>query len=151
MKFLLGTLTLWCCTLAAADVPAVSLYARLGGEDGVREIASTLIDRVAADPLHGQSFKDSNLRRIKGLLAEQLCELSGGPCHYSGDPMREVHAGHHVTEGDFYAMVTTLRAILKERRVEQGAVNELLKLLAPMKRDVVDPARAAAAAKTKGP
>jgi hemoglobin len=58
--------------------------------------------------------------------------------------MREVHAGHHISEAEFFGMVAELRAVLKERHVSQGAANELLRLLAPMKRDVVEPAQAAA-------
>jgi hemoglobin len=117
------------------------LYDRLGGAAGVAGIADTLIDRVAADPMLGRSFKDSKLARIKTLLAEQICELSGGPCHYSGDSMKEVHAGHHISEAEFYGMVADLREVLKQRHVNQGAANELLRLLAPMKRDVVEPAQ----------
>jgi hemoglobin len=120
------------------------LYDRLGGEAGVSAIAGSLIDRVSADPKLGRSFKDSNLDRIKRLLAEQICDLSGGPCRYSGDSMREVHAGHHISEAEFFGMVADLRAVLKERHVSQGAANELLRLLAPMKRDVVELAQPAA-------
>jgi hemoglobin len=130
---------------AVAIAESATLYSRLGGEDGVRAIAAALIDRVAADPRHGRSFKDTNLVRIKTLLAEQICELAGGPCKYSGDSMREVHAGHHISQADFYDMVATLREVLKERHVELGATNELLRLLAPMKRDIVE----AAPARTK--
>jgi hemoglobin len=120
------------------------LYDRLGGAAGVAAIADTLIDRVTADPMLGRSFKDSKLDRIKKLLAEQICDLSGGPCHYSGDSMKEVHAGHHISEAEFYRMVADLREVLKDRHVSQGTTNELLRLLAPMKRDVVEPAHAAA-------
>jgi hemoglobin len=120
------------------------LYDRLGGQVGIAAIADTLIDRVSADPMLARSFKDSKLDRIKMLLAEQICDLSGGPCHYSGDSMKEVHAGHRITEAEFYGMVADLREVLKERHVSQGATNELLRLLAPMKRDVVEPARTAA-------
>jgi hemoglobin len=120
------------------------LYDALGGEAGVSAIAGSLIDRVSADPKLGRSFKDSNLDRIKRLLAEQICDLSGGPCRYSGDSMREVHAGHHISEAEFFGMVADLRTVLKERHVSQGATNELLRLLAPMKRDVVEPAQAPA-------
>jgi hemoglobin len=135
------------CAAAAGDSApgaADSLYSRLGGEQGVAAIAGSLIDRVASDPNLGRSFKDTNLKRIKRLLAEQICDLSGGPCHYSGDSMKEVHAGHHISEAEFYGVVDTLRAILKERHVDLATRNELLRLLAPMKRDVVEPAQTAA-------
>jgi hemoglobin len=121
-----------------------SLYDRLGGADGVAAIAGTLIDRVSSDPVLGRSFQNSKLDRIKKLLAEQICDLSGGPCHYSGDSMKEVHAGHHISEAEFYGMVADLREVLKQRHVSQGATNELLRLLAPMKRDIVEPAQTAA-------
>jgi hemoglobin len=119
------------------------LYDRLGGQAGVAAICDSLIDRVSADPTLGRSFKDTNLERIKRLLAEQICDLSGGPCHYSGDSMKEVHAGHHISEAEFFGMVADLRDVLKERHVSQGAANELLRLLAPIKRDVVEPAHTA--------
>ena len=127
----------------AAAASQAPLYDRLGGAPGVAAIADTLIDRVSADPKLGRSFKDSKLERIKKLLAEQICDLSGGPCRYSGDSMKEVHAGHHISEAEFFGMVADLRAVLKERHVSQGAANELLRLLAPIKRDVVEPAQTA--------
>ena len=126
----------------AAAASQAPLYDRLGGAPGVAAIADTLIDRVSADPKLGRSFKDSKLERIKKLLAEQICDLSGGPCRYSGDSMKEVHAGHHISEAEFFGMVADLRAVLKERHVSQGAANELLRLLAPLKRDVVESAQA---------
>jgi hemoglobin len=124
---------------AAACHAATTLYLRLGGDTGVHAIADALIDRVAGDPVLGRSFQDTDLARIKRLLAEQICELADGPCHYSGDPMRESHAGQHISEAEFYGMVATLQKILKERHVSTGATNELLRLLAPMKRDIVEP------------
>jgi hemoglobin len=111
----------------------------LGGNGGVKVIADTLIDRVAADPLTGPSFQGANLNRIKRLLAEQICELSGGPCRYSGDSMKQVHEGHHITQAQFYRVVATLRDVLHERHVDQRSTNELSRLLAPTKRDVVEP------------
>jgi len=131
---------------ACAAVPGASpsLYQRLGGEPVLAQISTELIDRVAADPRIGTSFKDSNLKRIKQKLTEQLCEISGGPCRYSGDSMRESHAGHHITESDFYGMVEMLQQLLREHHVGLRETNELLRLLAPMKRDVVEPTAATA-------
>jgi hemoglobin len=140
----------WCCicTWAFTSTPAAAndtLYVRLGGEPGVTAIANTLIDRVVANPVTGPSFKDTKLDRIKRLLAEQICDLSGGPCHYSGDPMKDVHAGHQINESMFYVMVETLRDIMRERHIDLRSRNELLRLLAPMKRDVVEPRAATTA------
>jgi len=126
------------CIVAGMASARATLYERLGAEPGVAAIANTLIDRVVANPVTGPSFKDAKLARIKRLLAEQICDLSGGPCHYSGDPMKEVHAGHHISESQFYILVDTLRDILQERHIDLRSRNELLRLLAPMKSDVVE-------------
>ena len=52
--------------------------------------------------------------------------------------MQVVHANLGITEAQFHIAVDMLRALLRERGVSQGARNRLLKLLAPMKRDVVN-------------
>ncbi len=114
-----------------------TLYQHLGGEAGVSAIATSLVDRVAGDPALGRSFKGTNLALIKQHLAAQLCELSGGPRHYDGDNMRDVHAGHDISEAEFYGLVIALREILQERGIALADRNRLLALLAPMKRDVV--------------
>jgi hemoglobin len=125
--------------LTSAALAQSSLYERLGGGAGVSSIASDLVDRASTDPRTAAQFRDSNLARVKTKLAELLCELSGGPCHYSGDSMKETHAGHHISQAEFYELVENLRSVLRAHQVSMGATNQLLKLLAPMKRDIVEP------------
>jgi hemoglobin len=141
MKSMLRRAALCAIFWGAIQVPAAfagTLYDRLGGEPGVHGITDTLIDRAAADPIMGRSFADVNLKRVKRLLAEQICELSRGPCRYTGSSMREAHAGLHISQAELYDLVATLKQVLAERKVPLGARNELLRLLAPMKRDVID-------------
>lgn len=131
-------LTLALLMLAAATARAETLYDALGGERGVREFMSEYVELLAADPSTGPSFADSSLPRIKGLLAEQLCELTGGPCRYSGDGMRQVHANLGITEAQFHAAVQRLRELMIRRGYPLAVRNGVLRLLAPMQRDVVD-------------
>jgi len=116
-----------------------SLYARLGGRPVVTAFVNETIDKVVADPRLKRSFQGSNLRRIKRLFAEQICQLANGGCIYSGDSMREVHANHHITEAEFYGVVEVLRSSMRDQGVALRERNELLALLAPMKRDIVEP------------
>jgi hemoglobin len=115
-----------------------SLYARMGGEPVIRLVVSETLDQVVADHQLGRSFEKVDVDRVKRLLVEQICELAGGGCHYSGDSMREVHGGHQISEAEFYGLVQILRDNLKRHHVRQRERNELLVLLAPMKRDVVN-------------
>lgn len=140
MKYV--SVALVCLSLALSGTAArgatpTGLYERLGGTPGIEAIATTLIERVAADPRLGRSFEGTNRKRIEAHLAQQLCQVAGGPCQYEGDPMRTVHAGQKITEAEFYGLVETLEDVLRARGVALPDRNRLLQLLAPMKRDVV--------------
>ena len=104
----------------------------------VQRIATELIDETAADPRTRRSFDKVDMKRLKEKVALQICALTAGPCKYDGDPMKEVHAGLKITEAEFYAMVDIARGVL-DRHVGEREKNELLRLLAPMKRDIVTP------------
>src|SRR5690349_7151691 len=77
-----------------ATAPAGSLYARLGGTPAVSAFVGETIDTVAANERTKRSFDKVNLQHVKDMLAEQICSLTGGGCTYTGDTMRDVHAGH---------------------------------------------------------
>jgi hemoglobin len=137
MRTALATLVLCAGCAAPSPAAAPTLYQRLGGEPVVHRVIDELIDRTAADPRTARSFKDAKMARVKEKLREQVCELSGGGCKYTGDPMKEVHKGLKVTEAEFALLVQFLREALEHAGVGEGEKNELLRLLAPMKRDVV--------------
>jgi hemoglobin len=123
---------------AEVNPPAGSLYARLGGAPVVTKLVGTTIDQVVANHRLSQSFKDTDLKRIKEKLVEQICQLADGGCQYTGDPMRDVHAGHNISESEFYGLVEILRDNMRALDIGLRERNELLALLAPMKRDVVN-------------
>src|SRR5579872_3965955 len=123
---------------AATAAPEASLYQRMGGAPVVRAVVSDTLDRVTADPKLKRSFAEVDVARIKRLLAEQICMLADGGCHYSGVSMSEAHGGHQISESEFYGMVEILRDSLRRHHVHLRERNQLLALLAPLKRDVVN-------------
>jgi hemoglobin len=110
----------------------------MGGAPTVTAVANEVIDEAAHDPHLKRSFEDVDLRRVKDLLAEQICELAGGGCKYTGDTMHDVHAGLGITQAEFYGLVQVLRDSMRRHGVGLRERNELLRILAPMKRDVVE-------------
>jgi hemoglobin len=114
-----------------------SLYERLGGEAVVAKVVEQTVSRVANNPEVNQSFDKVNLSKLDKIVVEQICSLTGGGCKYSGDDMKTVHAGLNITEREFYAMVEALRMALDANGVGEREKNELLRILAPMKRDIV--------------
>jgi len=114
-----------------------SLYERLGGQTRVSAFINETIDRTSSDPKLNHSFEKVDLDRVKRLLVEQICSLTGGGCTYTGDTMVDVHAGLKLTETDMYGLVEILREAMIRHGVALRERNELLAILAPMKRDVV--------------
>ena len=122
---------------ASSSGSAPTLYQRLGGEPVVKRVVAETIDRSAADPRTARSFRDVKLARVKEKIVEQICSLAGGGCPYTGDPMDKVHRGLKNTEAEMNLLVQYLRDALDGAGVGQAEKNELLRLLAPMKRDIV--------------
>jgi hemoglobin len=123
---------------AAAPAEAPPLYVRLGGEPKMTLVVDELIDHSASDPRTKRSFDGVDIPRVKKLLVEQICELTGGGCKYSGDSMHDVHAGLKIEQSEFYGLVEVLRDSMRKHGIPLRERNELLAILAPMKRDVVE-------------
>jgi hemoglobin len=124
--------------LVCAPVHAgATLYDRLGGNAGVQQLVHELIEISSTDAVTRRSFAKFNRPRLEKLLQQQICKLTGGGCVYEGDGMRESHEGLDITEAEFYGMVEHLRRICDRQGIDQKSKNELLALLAPMKRDIV--------------
>jgi len=135
MRSILLLLPLACTSL---PLHASTLYERLGGQAGVEAVVGELIDTSAASPLTSRTFQQKvDIKRVKKLLAEQVCEAAGGGCRYSGDNMKVVHAGLKITDAEFNGMVSHLKAILDKYHVAAEDQQALLGVLAPMKTDIV--------------
>lgn len=128
---LLNTAPLW------AFATEASLYERLGGEAGVAKFTKQALYQVAHNPSVNHAFEGVNLEKLAKKLTEHTCHITGGGCKYTGDDIKKVHAGLNLTEQDFYALVEALRTALDDNGVGEREKNELLRILAPMKRDVV--------------
>jgi hemoglobin len=114
-----------------------SLYVRLGGQPVVERVVTEAVAKVTADPRVNQSFAGVNLKRLDSQIEKQICFLTGGGCTYDGDDMKTAHAGLNITEEEFYALVDAFRDSMNDNGVGEREKNELLRLLAPMKRDIV--------------
>ena len=113
-----------------------SLYERIGGMEVLRAVASETIDKVSSDPKTKRSFEGVKLAPLKESVASHLCQLTGGPCQYEGETMKNAHHDANITEAEFELFVSTFRDVLT-KHVQTREKNELLKILAPMKRDIV--------------
>jgi len=114
-----------------------SLYRDLGGLDVLTKVVDDTLALALADIRIKDTFKETDMKRLAKLITEQFCELSGGPCKYSGDPMKEVHQGLALNNMQFNALVEDLQAAMDKSGIPSRTQNKLLALLAPMQRTVV--------------
>ncbi|MCB5207847.1 group I truncated hemoglobin [Methylovorus mays] len=126
------------CVCACSPVkPERSLYDRLGGNAVLTAVVDETIDKVSQDPKTSRSFDGVKLPVLKESIVSQLCSLTGGGCQYEGETMENAHADARITNAEFERMVDAMRTALDHQHVGTREKNELLKLLAPMKRDIV--------------
>jgi len=81
-------------------------------------------------------FADTDIDQFRERFIEQICELSGGPCEYSGDTMAQSHREMDISEAQFNATVEDLILAMNDAGTPTRAQNQLLALLAPMHGDI---------------
>jgi hemoglobin len=93
--------------------------------------------RLQADPRTAPFFKNARRERLVEQLTEQLCQESGGPCHYAGTPMGPMHESLEIGHKDFNALVEVLQQSMAARGIPFAAQNGMLARLAPMHREII--------------
>jgi len=137
-KLWLALLVVWFCGCSTVNQQSQpSLYERLGKTAGIDALVYELLVEIADDDRIVDRFTGVNIERFKTGLVNYLCSISGGPCVYTGDSMRVVHAGHGYTETEFNALVENLITAMNRREIDIGTQNQLLAGLAPSYQDVV--------------
>jgi hemoglobin len=126
-------------SLAACGNPcrAGTLFDAMGGESVLHAAVDVFTDIVIADPRINFTFADADLAKFKKLLYEQLCQLSGGPCTYTGRDMLSAHQKLMINTAEFDALAEDLYIALGKSGVPYRLQNKLMAKLAPMKRDIV--------------
>ncbi len=140
MKNLFALLLLTIAAGAAfAQAPAANdqLYKSFGEKKGLVSLMDDFMPRLVADARTGPFFKSVDQKHVKEQLAEQFCQLSGGPCNYEGQDMKTTHMKMQITRGDFNALVEILQVSMDAQGIPFAAQNQLLARLAPMHRAII--------------
>lgn len=126
--------------LTGADAKPLekSLYTRLGGQTTIRAVVDDFVGNVAADKRINKFFARTDIPNLKRQLTNQICQGSGGPCKYTGRSMKDAHRGIGVSGANFGALVEDLQKSLTKFKVPAREQGELLAILGPMKKDIVE-------------
>jgi hemoglobin len=115
-----------------------SLYDRLGGEAALKAVVHQFILNVSADELINKRFARTDLAALEAKLVDQIGQASGGPQVYKGKDMKTAHRGMGISTEEFNALVGDLVKALDQFKVPEKEKNELLAVLGPMQKDIVE-------------
>jgi hemoglobin len=134
-----------------------SLYERIGAEQGIQAIVDDFVVRAIADPRVNWERKGvkaggmlsfgrrapewqpnaQNIARLKKHLAQFLSLATGGPAHYEGRDIKELHRGMRITNAEFDAAVGDLKATLDKLHLPPVEQKELLAIVESTRPQIV--------------
>ena len=128
---------------AAAAPAAKKLYDRLGGKEAIKAVVDEFVAQCGADKrinsyFTGLASDPARMAKFKGNLVDQICAASGGPCKYAGKSMKDAHHGMGIADAHFTATVEDLTKALDKFKVPAKEKGELLAILGPLKKDIVE-------------
>ena len=128
---------------AMAQVKQPSLYERLGGAYNIATVVDDFIERLLVDATlnANPAIKEARARvpkaGLKFHVTTLVCEVSGGPCKYTGRAMKESHEQLNISQPEWDAMVVDFKATLNKFKVPQQEQQELITIVGSTKNDIV--------------
>jgi len=130
-----------CVGVAVTSAAAAekSLCERLGGPSAISAVVDRVTQKLAQDERLNKKLAKSDATR----LSTNFKAYIGAATHcagvkYTGRSMKAAHKNMGVTEGEFNASVEDLVQVLDEFKVPEKEKKELLVLLSPLKKDIVE-------------
>ncbi len=124
-----------------ATVPP--LYERLGGLRGITVVVDDFINRLVANrtlnknPAIDAGRKHSPPPYLKYQVSQLVCEVTGGPCKYTGRPLKEGHSHLNISEKEWGVMAAEFKKSLARYKVAAREQNELFDIIGSTKGDIV--------------
>ncbi len=114
-----------------------TLYERLGGEESIHALATTIFDKHTGNAAVSNRYVNSDRAQVIRLVTEFICAGTGGPQAYTGRDMLETHRGMNVNEQEFVAVLDDIVEALNEHGVGQHEQEELLMISWSLKPEIV--------------
>lgn len=114
-----------------------SLYERLGGEDNILKIATTLFDNHAGNETIKARYSDSDRDEVIRLVTEFICAGTGGPQTYTGKDMLTAHKGMNISEQEYVAVMDDILDALDTNGVAQREQEEFLMIAYSLRGEIL--------------
>lgn len=114
-----------------------SLYERLGGEEKIRQLATSIFDNHVNNPAVRARYAQSDRNEVVRLVTEFICAGTGGPQTYTGRDMLEAHRGMNIGEQEYVAVLDDIMAALNANSVGQREQEELLMIAYSLRGEIM--------------
>ena len=134
-------------TTAPAQAPAgqKSLYDRLGGAYPIAVVVDEFINRllvnevINANPAIAAARTRVPAAGLKFHVSTLVCQVTGGPCTYTGRTMKQSHAHLNISDREWREMVRVFQEVLGHFKVPAAEQQELVAIVESTKGDIVAP------------
>lgn len=117
-----------------------SLHDRLGGRDAIHAVTGKLLEAaqknevIMANEKLREVAKRVNVRELHHRVTDYVCREAGGPCKYTGRPMKEYIAQLELSSAEWDAIHKDLAAVLAELQVPEPEARELRAIFAGLQK-----------------
>ena len=115
-----------------------SIYTRLGGQPAIDAAVDLFYVKVLADKSVNHHFEGINMAKQKARQKQFLAKAFGGPDNYKGRDLRRAHRHLDLKESDFSAIAGHLQATLKELKIDDALIAEVMAVAASTKDAVLN-------------
>jgi hemoglobin len=102
---------------------------------------SLVNDTLNANPAINEARARVPKAGLKFHVTALVCEVTGGPCKYTGRSMKESHAHLDINEAQWQAMVADFRKTLDKFKVPAKEQEELITIVGSTKNEIVKASR----------
>ena len=114
-----------------------SLYQKLGGKAAIDAVVDAFYVKVLADDRVKHFFDDVSMDKQRRKQKDFLSAAFGGPLPWTGKDMRKAHVGMGLTEEHFNAIAENLVNTLKDFKVKQELIDQVVAIALTTKDDVL--------------
>lgn len=115
-----------------------SLYQKLGGQAALNAVIDAFYVKVLADDRIKHYFAEVNMDKQAKRQKAFLSAAFGGPVPWTGKDLRKAHSDLKLTEADFNAVAENLVATLKDFKVKQELIDQVVAIALSVKNDVLN-------------
>ena len=130
---------------AAAQSSPRPLYERLGGVYAIATVVDDFIERLLMNQVLNANPRINAARAavpkagLKYRVTELVCQVTGGPCQYTGRDMKASHQHLNISEGEWQAMAADFKKTLDHFKVPAAEQQELFAIVESVKPQIVRP------------